>query len=539
MSLTPWFRLVGSVGYGQKPGPLDGGHASGRRSRGGRRRPTRIRSVIRPRVQLLEPRALLSTFTVNSTDDNNAGHSLRAAIMFANSNPGTTIEFSIGAPGIEQIITPLSPLPAITAPTTKIDGWSQGGSDYTGSPLIELAGGSAGPNATGLTLGLNSDGSMIDGLVISDFAAFGINVASNDNVIQGNFLGTDLSGSLPHQGNQYGIVVTGSDNTIGGTLATPGAGNLISGNTVHGIQIFGGASNVTVEGNIIGLDATGTHSLGNGDLGIYVFQGGPGIKIGDGTEGAGNVISGNGGTGIVLTGTDGAVVAGNEIGTDLTGTTALGNVAAGININGSSNDTIGGTTTAARNIISGNGFVGVYIENAVKEKDFGVTAGANDNLVDGNYIGIDVSGTVALANIVHGVDVEYDSSDDMNDPTSTSGNAIGGLTDTPGNGAGNVISGNTDLGVYLAPLTADTLIEGNLIGTNASGTGALGNSGDGISVVSPGATIGGTAAGAGNIISGNGAELGFWKPNRHRHRGVVSGRGQPDRHQWERQWRNP
>ena len=260
---------------------------------------------------------------------------------------------------------------------------------------------------------------------------------------------------------------------------------------------------MTVEGNIIGLDASGTHLLGNGDLGIYVFQGGPGIKIGDEAQGAGNVISGNGSAGIVLTGTDGAVVAGNKIGTDLTGSTALGNAIVGININGSSDNTIGGTTSAARNIISGNGFVGVYIINAVKEKDFGVTAGANDNLVEGNYFGTDASGTFALANVDHGVDAEYDSSDDMNEPTSTSGNTIGGLTDTPGAGAGNVISGNTGLGVYLAPLTADTLIEGNLIGTNASGTAALGNGRDGIFVNSAGATIGGTSAGAANVISGN------------------------------------
>ena len=183
---------------------------------------TRIRPAIRPRVQLLEPRELLSAFKVTTADDSGS-NSLRAAILFANSNPGTTIEFSIGNADSVETINPLSPLPAITAPTTKVDGWSQGGINYTGRPLIELAGGSAGSNASGLTLDVGSDGSTIDGLVVSDFGTFGIDVASNDNVIQGNFLGTDLSGSLPHQGNLYGIFVTGSNNTIGGTSATPGA----------------------------------------------------------------------------------------------------------------------------------------------------------------------------------------------------------------------------------------------------------------------------------------------------------------------------
>jgi parallel beta-helix repeat protein len=117
-----------------------------------------------------------------------------------------------------------------------------------------------------------------------------------------------------------------------------------------------------------------------------------------------NVISGNGSAGVIVNGSgaDHNVVAGSFIGTDVTGTVALGNGAQGVRIsNGGSSNLIGtdgdGLADAEeRNIISGNSGLGVYL------------FAANQNTVAGNYIGTDVTGTVALGNGERGVLVQAD-----------------------------------------------------------------------------------------------------------------------------------
>ena len=219
--------------------------------------------------------------------------------------------------------------------------------------------------------------------------------------------------------------------------------------------------------------------------------------------GAGNVISGNTGDGVDIngSGTTGNVVAGNLIGTDVTGDVALGNASSGVYIATSASDNIiGGTTASARNIISANEYSGVEI------------FGANDNLVEGDYIGTDITGTVALGNnqgsgtfgfADGGVAIE----------AGTASNTIGGLTATPGNGAGNLVSGNTFAGVLLYGAGSNNLVVGNLIGTDVTGTVALGNlidpvvnfGGAGVGVeYSPGTIVG--EPGGRNVISGNGGD---------------------------------
>jgi hypothetical protein len=154
---------------------------------------------------------------------------------------------------------------------------------------------------------------------------------------------------------------------------------------------------------------------------------------------------------IELTGAGGDTVAGNYLGTDSTGTASFGfgvmstTENRGVYVLGSTNNVIGGTTPGARNVISGNG-AGVVLQN---------TSG---NVVDGNYIGTDVTGTQALPNHT-GVSLSVQ-------PTSV--NTIGGTSP----GAGNVISSNTSKGIYLA--RSSTLVEGNYFGTDASGTSPLG-----------------------------------------------------------------
>jgi VCBS repeat-containing protein/parallel beta-helix repeat protein len=173
-------------------------------------------------------------------------------------------------------------------------------------------------------------------------------------------------------------------------------------------------------------------------------------------------------------------VADNYLGTDLTGKTAVPNMNAGVEIAGMiSNNTIGGTTTAARNLISGN-MDGVIIDGSG-------TANPSNNVVEGNYIGTTVDGSAALPNVV-GVNIQR------------------ALTNTVAN---NVISGNMADGIEVSfDPSSGNVIQGNKIGTNPAGTAGVGNGSNGV-FVQNGAqmtTIGGTTAGTGNLISGNAAD---------------------------------
>src|SRR5262249_39007980 len=150
--------------------------------------------------------------------------------------------------------------------------------------------------------------------------------------------------------------------------------------------------NNLVAGNIVGLNAAGTAALGNAYQGVETE--------GNNNAVSGNVISANGGGfgGLLIARASGTRGTGNYIGTGITGTVALGNPVYGVELIGASNNTIGGTTAADRNIISGNVLHGVYIKNAVPADLFFGTAPANNNTVAGNYIGTDAMGTRPLGN---------------------------------------------------------------------------------------------------------------------------------------------
>ncbi len=434
---------------------------------------------------------LVVSTTLDETTANDSATSLREAITYANSNPNSTITFDIptsdpnynAATGTFTLM-PKSALPPITAPVT-IDGYSQpGASANTNGPglasnavlTIDLDGSLAGL-ANGLTL--SGGNSTVTGLAINHFGYNGIDlIGTGGNVIAGDFIGTDISGTAAAGNANSGIFSSAPNVTIGGTTAA--ARNIIAANAGYGnILVDGAASGNVVQGNFIGTDKTGTIGLGISPNGITV--GGLDVTIGGTTPAARNLISGNNGDGVSASAT-GALVEGNYIGTDVTGTRALGNAGHGVLLGGGVNSTIGGTASGAGNVISGNVEQGILI-----------VTGANHVLVQGNFIGTDVTGTKALGN-QDGVGI--------GDPFPGTGgsNTIGGTTAA----ARNLISGNTRDGIGMGNAGSGNLIEGNYIGTDITGSKLLGNGGEGVNITGGGpVVIGGTVAGAGNIISGN------------------------------------
>ena len=365
-------------------------------------------------------------------------------------------------------------------------------------------------NAPDNTVGGTTAGA---GNVISGNSQYGVEITDVDyvnqntgtsatgNVVAGNWIGTNRDGTAAVGNAADGVLIdTGaSNNTIGGTAA--GAGNLISGNAT-GVEI-NDASSIYVQGNLIGTDWTGTLPVGNTGAGVLVDGGSSANTIGGPVGGARNVISGNA-EGVEITGTTttGTDIAGNLIGTDITGQSAVGNLSAGVTVSGASGTTIGGLTSLAQNVISGNSGDGIDL-----------SGGATNTLIENNYIGVDQTGTQPVGNQGSGLSVN-----------GASGVTIGGTL----HGSGNVISANAQSGVSIGGGSGTGIIVvGNFIGTDYTGTNAVGNLGDGVAVSDPpGVTIGGTVAGSHNIISGNmGAGIGLFDNADRR-----ADRGQLDRH---------
>ena len=472
------------------------------------------------RVELADVVQTKPTLTVNTSADHDDGSctvddcALREAINAANAppdTPRTMIQFDI--PGASKTISPTSALPAVKAHETVIDARTQPG--YDGRPLVILHGpnehsmesgllffsnglelrggndevyglaiinftdagvliadnggntvagnyigtvdGTDAGNGTGIVIDPTSGGNMIGGTgvrnrnVISLNGDYGVEIDADDglssdgNVVSGNYIGLKADGSaaafdghIGGSGNYFGgILVDGSNNTIGGT--TDAARNYISANDGIGITIDGSGN--VVKGNTIGLpDASpGTEGdltapAGNAGDGVVVVEspdsGAPANAIGDPSDG-GNVISGNKGNGVTVTAPSsdeptaaaaaaaadpGTVIAGNLIGTDPTGTMPIGNTGSGINLD------FAASVTVAGNTISGNGQNGVSSSNS------------SDDVFTANKIGTDSAGTALVANGSDGMDIEEDSA-----------STIGG----DAAGSGNVISGNNGDGIYL------------------------------------------------------------------------------------------
>ncbi len=284
------------------------------------------------------------------------------------------------------------------------------------------------------------------------------------------------------------IEIDGTNTGLGSDAAVlyfaPGSG----GSAVQGLVInrghyagirLSGVAGMVIAGNFIGTDPTGTVAHGNTNFGILGNNGPSNVTVGGTTPAARNLISANGTAGIDFgsagLGGSGHLIQGNLIGTDASGGNALGGEQVGVEIDNasSSNITIGGTTAASRNVISGNLLYGIRLNNG------------SGLVVRGNFIGTDVTGTGPLPNLNYGILVE------------ANGSTIGG----PAPGAGNVISSNALDGLSIAGGVTGVVVQGNLIGTDPTGSFALGNHNRGIAIFGSNATIGGTAPGEANIVA--------------------------------------
>lgn len=406
---------------------------------------------------LPEPSAI---FTVDSTgdggdsntadvvcNDGSGNCTLRAAIEQANASAGTdTINFNISG-GVPHTITPLTPLPDITEAVT-IDGYTQPGSSPNTSTTglntvigIVLNGSSAGSGADGLRL--RNGNSTVRGLAINNFSDDGIALVANsdNNTIVGCFIGTDATGAVDAGNTDDGITADVSiitqipnNNFIGGI--NPEDRNLISGNNGTGLSFLFGTG-YTIRGNIIGLDASGTIPLGNNGSGALADTGN---TVGGTTAAARNIISGNGGNGLSLD--DNNTVQGNYIGTDITGTIDLGNGNNGINMNTSVGNNIGGSATGAGNLISGNNGHGIQVGTS------------SSNNFQGNLIGTQIDGTTCLGNTNHGIFILA---------AGSGNNTIGGIV----TGEANTIACNGRDGVFVSSTAGSgNLISGNSIHSN-------------------------------------------------------------------------
>ncbi len=251
---------------------------------------------------LVSVTASATIYTVTNTNDTGAG-SLRQAIVSVNS--ADIIVFNIPGPG-PYSINPVSPLQPLKHPVT-IDGTTQPG--YSGVPLVELNGAQLPGTPPGLTI--QGGTSTVRGLAINRFPGAGIRLeGAGGNVLQGNFIGTDLSGTAA-LGNAMGIEIMSSStrNQIGGTNLA--ALNLISGNNGSGIVVNGSSGNL-IQGNLIGTDSTRALNLGNLSNGIYVTAGSSN-SIGGAVYGAGNTIAFNGAAGVQIVSGTGNLVRANSI----------------------------------------------------------------------------------------------------------------------------------------------------------------------------------------------------------------------------------
>lgn len=394
---------------------------------------------------------------------------LTIAFNLPNSDPGynaakSTWTFTLG----EQA------LPALARGNVTLDGSSQPGSPSY--PQIILDGFNVNDAAGSNGITITSDHNTIRGLTLVNFYDDAVLISGPNaaaNLIAGCYLGPDAHGAVAVQPSYFGVELRNGahDNIIGG--ADPAARNLISGNAHSGIMIQDSTTtNNIIAGNWIGVSTSGQAALKNAVAGVMITAGAHDNLIGGANQG--NLLSGNE-TGIYINGGVATTVAGNTIGLAADGRTPLANDGGGIwLLSGARDNLIGGTSAAARNIISGNGVTGSQFGQGIYLASAPADALTMNNTIQGNYIGVDSSGNQPAGNYRQGILLG----------SGAQNNLVGGTAP----GAGNVITYNGLGGVRID--SSGNQVAGNLIGVGADGVTQLGNQLNGVRVGGNNNTIG-------------------------------------------------
>ncbi|MEZ5476638.1 MAG: right-handed parallel beta-helix repeat-containing protein [Thiolinea sp.] len=367
--------------------------------------------------------------------------------------------------------------------------------------------------SNGSSLSCSNVGTDAAGLVAKPNTSWGVRVKSSSDVVIGGSNASDrniISGNhrsgvfaengdrLRVENNYVGLDATGNAALGNGTgtlwsrdgvvLWPDGAGdgtndalirnNVISGNNNFGL-LFEDSSGNTVTGNIIGLNASGTAALPNGDDGIQVKKSGN-LIIGGATAAERNVIAGNNNRGIGLNNAgsiDNLVIQGNYFGVGADGQTPLPNVTAALGLFNATNITLGG----------GNAGEG----NVIYSREYGVVSyGVDNGLIQGNTIGATVDQSTVLDFAVAAIEIR-NGSDNW---------TIGGSNAGEGNlivgGSGSVIGGG-----LLLDTTQGAVVQGNRIGVLPDGTPGRNTNNVYILNSAQDIRVGGTGAGEGNVIA--------------------------------------
>jgi len=327
------------------------------------------------------------------------------------------------------------------------------GNQVSGSSIGAASGDSAcagGNTGSGVYVTGGAQDTVVAGSLIGCSGRDGITIdGAQASHIFANHIGVSPAGAP--LANGFGVAVFGAatGNEIGPVAG--GDPNVISANTNAGVYVVGtGTTGNTVVGNLIGLKPGGLAAAGNSGAGVQVGGGAGGNFVRN------NTISGNAREGVVVEAVADTVVAGNRIGTNLPGIVAIPNGLEGVVVqSGATNSTVGGTAPADRNTISGNTNAGVVIRDA----------DTKNNVVDGNNIGIDVNGSIRLANGQAGVAI-FDGPD----------NRVGSDSAT----LIQFISGNTREGVYVENANGTVIGPSTAIGIGWNLSTAIGNTREGV-----------------------------------------------------------